>query len=302
MSLIPPAWFSAPAALARACCLARPLPQRQRWRALSSGASDSPAGAQLRAILERVAAGQLRPEDAIEEVQGASAYVEIDQFAKIDHLRGRRTGLPEVVFGQGKTTPHIVSIMAALAEEVDVALVTRVGPEVHAALADAGLAGHLTHFEAARMVALCRRPGPPRPRATIPGRVVVCTAGTADLPVAEEAAATAELMGIEEVVRLWDIGVAGIQRLLRNRDTLQDCDVIIVAAGMEGALPSVVAGMVDAPVIAVPTSVGYGASMQGVTPMLTMLSSCAPGIGVVNIDNGFGGAMLATKMLIRRDR
>ena len=108
----------------------------------------------------------------------------------------------------------------------------------------------------------------------------------ADLPVAEEAAVTAELLGITEVVRLWDVGVAGIQRLLRNRETVNDCDVVIVAAGMEGALPSVVAGLVDAPVVAVPTSVGYGASLQGVTPLLTMLSTCAPGIGVVNIDNG----------------
>ena len=255
-------------------------------RVLSSGGS--PASSQLLAILERVSSGQLQPEEAVAQVQGASAYVEIDEFAKVDHLRGRRTGLPEVVFGQGKTTEHIVQIMKVLAEEVDVALVTRVEPDVFHALEAAGLGGHLTHFEMARMVALCHRPGPPRPATIIPGRVVVATAGTADLPVAEEAAATAELMGIEEVVRLWDIGVAGIQRLLRNRETLQDCDVIIVAAGMEGALPSVVAGMVDAPVIAVPTSVGYGASMQGVTPMLTMLSSCAPGIGVVNIDNGFG--------------
>jgi NCAIR mutase (PurE)-related protein len=154
----------------------------------------------------RVAAGSLSPDDAAERVAKVSAYVDIDGFAKIDHQRGARTGLPEVVFGQGKATHHIVQIMQVLAREVDVALVTRVGPDVYDALVAAKLS-HLTHYETARMVALCRRPGEPRPRTKIGGRVVVCAAGTADLPVAEEAAVTAELMGIEEVTRVWDIGM-----------------------------------------------------------------------------------------------
>jgi len=252
----------------------------------------------LQELLAAVASGSVDPALALGEARQLAVYEELES-AKLDHGREARTGLPEVVFGQGKTTAHIVEIMRALAVEADVAIVTRVEPEVHEAMQAAGLA-HLTHYPEARIVAVASKPGPPRPARKIEGTVVVMTAGTCDLPVAEEAAVTAELMGVTNVVRLWDVGVAGIHRLLRNRDKLDGADVIVAAAGMEGALPSVVAGLVEAPIVAVPTSFGYGASLSGVTPLLTMLSSCAPGIGVVNIDNGFGAAMLATKMLRAR--
>jgi NCAIR mutase (PurE)-related protein len=187
-------------------------------------------------------------DEAAARVRNLTAYEEVDNFAKIDHQRGKRTGLPEVVFGQGKTDDQIVGIMQVLARETDVALVTRVDPPVYHALQAAGLQ-HLTHYPVARLVALCERPGLPQPLTTIPGKVVVCTAGTADLPVAEEAATTAELMGVdprppacllafpiaavnhrgsgrsrrqvEKVVRLWDVGVAGLQRLLKNRHIVQ---------------------------------------------------------------------------------
>lgn len=195
--------------------------------------------ADLAAVLTSLKEGRLDVSAAADSVRTLLAYEEVDSFAKIDHARAKRTGLPEVVFGQGKTDEQITAIMLSLQRETDIALVTRVGRNTFAHLEAAGVQ-YLTHYPQARLIALSKNPGPdPRPREIVEGRVVVCSAGTADLPVAEEAAVTAELMGIHQVERLWDVGVAGIQRLLRNRHILQDCDVVIAAAGMEGALPSV---------------------------------------------------------------
>ncbi len=218
------------------------------------------------------------------------SYESIGNFAKLDHARTKRTGFPEVIWGQDKTAEQIAEIMQAMEGRHPVVMATRVSAEkyerVQAKLPQA------TYFEMAKICAIL--PSDPVPQR--PGRLSILTAGTADLPVAEEAAVTAELCGFA-VIRLWDVGVAGIHRLLSNQHVIDESDVLIVAAGMEGALPSVVAGLADCPVIAVPTSIGYGASFQGLAPLLTMLNSCATGIGVVNIDNGFGAAILAGQIL-----
>jgi len=205
-------------------------------------------------------------------------------FAKIDHHRALRDSLPEAVLALGKTPQQTAEIAQRLAERSDRVLVTRATPEhfeaVHALLPDA------VHHETARAITLDRRPEPKQP-----GVSVLC-AGTADLPVAEEAAVTADLMG-SDVTRLYDVGVAGLHRLLDHLPALRDARALVVVAGMEGALPSVVAGLVAVPVIAVPTSIGYGASFGGIAPLLSMLNSCAAGVSVVNIDNGFGAGYLA---------
>ncbi len=211
-------------------------------------------------------------------------YQDLD-FAKVDHDRAVRRGFPEVVFGQGKTPQQIVSISEALLRHSDVLLVTRANEEAYAAVLDN--IPDAQYDRAARAVIVDRRVQ----KQPTPGVLVLC-AGTSDLPVATEAAITAELMG-SGVERIADVGVAGIQRLLDQRDALERAKVIVVVAGMEGALPSVVGGLVKAPVIAVPTSIGYGASYQGLAALLAMLNSCVPGIGVVNIDNGFGAGYLA---------
>lgn len=205
-------------------------------------------------------------------------------FAKIDHHRALRDSLPEVILAQGKSPEQTAEIARRLAERSDRVLVTRASGEhfeaVRAVLPDA------VYQEIARTITLDRRP-----EAKQPGVSVLC-AGTADLPVAEEAAVTAELMG-SEVARLYDVGVAGLHRLLDHLPALRDARALVVVAGMEGALPSVVAGLVAVPVIAVPTSIGYGASFGGIAPLLAMLNSCAAGVSVVNIDNGFGAGYLA---------
>jgi NCAIR mutase (PurE)-related protein len=207
-------------------------------------------------------------------------------FARVDHHRADRRGFPEVVLGLGKTPAQVASIAAEIVGRGHTLLVTRASDEmfgaVNAVVSDA------TYRPDARAI-VCRREGVERGR----GRILVVTAGTSDIPVAEEALVTAELMG-NDVERLFDVGVAGIHRLLREHDRLQRARAIIVVAGMEGALPSVVAGLVSAPVIAVPTSVGYGASFGGITALLGMLNSCASGVTVVNIDNGFGAAFAAS--------
>jgi len=212
----------------------------------------------------------------------------VGNFAKIDRHRARRTGFPEVIFGQGKTPEQIEQIFKTMQQDHPVVMATRILPEVYAQLVDR-LRG-LDYYPAARICAIARHIAPQ------PGAITILCAGTADLPVAEEAAITAELMGFQ-VVRIWDVGVAGIHRLLSYQEEIDRADVLIVVAGMEGALPSVVAGLADCPVIAVPTSVGYGANFGGLAPLLTMLNSCAAGIGVVNIDNGFGAAILAGQIL-----
>jgi NCAIR mutase (PurE)-related protein len=220
-------------------------------------------------------------------------YQDLD-FAKVDHHRAMRKGFPEVVFAEGKSPEQVASIADALVQRSDRLLVTRASPEVFAAVR--GLVPDATYDETARTIVVDRRQDQTR----MPGVLVAC-AGTADLPVAYEAAITAELMD-SEVERVFDVGVAGIHRLLDNLPALRRARVVVAVAGMEGALPSVVGGLVQVPVIAVPTSVGYGASFHGLAALLTMLNSCSPGVGVVNIDNGFGAGYLAALINKAADR
>jgi pyridinium-3,5-biscarboxylic acid mononucleotide synthase len=244
---------------------------------------------ELRSLLRLVANGNLTPDVALDKLKNL-AYESVGEFAKIDHHRALRTGFPEVIWGQGKTPDQIAQIMEVMRQRNPVVMATRIEPAVYAML-QPKIRG-LRYYEAARICAIT----PANLEPKYPGEIAILSAGTADLPVAEEAAVTAELSGFY-VQRLWDVGVAGIHRLLNNRHVIESASVLIVVAGMEGALPSVVAGLADCPVIAVPTSIGYGASFGGLAPLLTMLNSCAVGVGVVNIDNGFGAAMLAGQIL-----
>jgi pyridinium-3,5-biscarboxylic acid mononucleotide synthase len=243
----------------------------------------------LHALLTAVAAGAITPDRALSKIQSLG-YESIDEFAKIDLDRQQRTGFPEVIWGLGKTPAQIVKIIQAMRQQQSVVMATRITPPVYIELQQQ--IPELIYYEMAQICALT----PPKPPLPSVGKITILTAGTADLPVAEEAACTASLCGFE-VERLWDVGVAGIHRLLANRYIIDRADVLIVVAGMEGALASVVAGLADCPVIAVPTSIGYGASFGGIAPLLTMLNSCAAGVGVVNIDNGFGAAILAGQIL-----
>jgi pyridinium-3,5-biscarboxylic acid mononucleotide synthase len=243
----------------------------------------------LQALLAAVAAGAITPEVAGAKIQSLG-YESIEEFAKIDLDRQQRTGFPEFIWGLGKTPSQIIEIVRVMSQRQSVVMATRITPAVYAELQQA--IPDLIYYQTAQICALT----PPKSTPIHQGKITILTAGTADLPVAEEAACTASLCGFE-VEKLWDVGVAGIQRLLTNRHVIDDADVLIVVAGMEGALPSVVAGLADCPVIAVPTSIGYGASLGGISALLTMLNSCAAGIGVVNIDNGFGAAILAGQIL-----
>ena len=207
-------------------------------------------------------------------------------FARVDTHRHLRQGFPEVVLGLGKTPAQIAAIAQRIVERRQSLLVTRAGTEVYDAVRR--VVPGATHHPLARAITLSHGEIPPGR-----GTILIACAGTSDLPVAEEAAVTAELMG-NRIDRLCDVGVAGIHRLLREHERLTSARVVIVVAGMEGALPSVVAGLVQVPVIAVPTSVGYGASFGGIAALLGMLNSCANGISVVNIDNGFGAACVAS--------
>ena len=236
----------------------------------------------LRELLAAVAAGKTDVEAALGELR-TLPYEDIG-FAKVDHHRALRDWMPEVVLGQGKTPEQVVGIARALLERADRRLVTRLAPAAAAALLEAVPDAKL--HEAARCGTVERVPVPKQE-----GVAVRC-AGTADLPVAEEAAITAELAG-NAVRRMYDVGVAGIHRLLDQVPALREQRALVVVAGMEGALPSVVAGLVTAPVIAVPTSIGYGASFNGLAPLLAMLNACAAGVAVVNIDNGFGAGYMA---------
>lgn len=239
----------------------------------------------LRALLAAVAEGRTEIDAALGELRHLP-YEDIG-YAKVDHHRALRDWIPEVVLGEGKTAEQIAGISRALLERSDRLLVTRIQPESAAALLAA--VPDATHHEAARCVTVERAPVLKQE-----GVLVVC-AGTADLPVAEEAAITAEMCG-NAVRRMYDVGVAGIHRLLDQVPVLREARALVVVAGMEGALPSVVSGLVNAPVIAVPTSIGYGASFGGLAALLSMLNSCAAGVGVVNIDNGFGGGYLAASI------
>jgi NCAIR mutase (PurE)-related protein len=245
---------------------------------------------QLRDLLTRVGSGDVTPDAALEPLLQFLRQKPYDDlgFARVDNHRNARQGFPEVVFGQGKTPEQIAAISAQIAGAGHSLLVTRTSVEAHAAVA-ARLPGARFH-DLARCITMDAG-NTPKGRGTI----VIAAAGTADLPVAEEAAVSAEIMG-NTVDRLYDVGVAGLHRLLHEHARLIAARVVVVAAGMEGALPSVVGGLVDVPVIAVPTSIGYGSSFGGLTALLAMLNSCAKGVSVVNIDNGFGAAAIASSI------
>ena len=242
----------------------------------------------VRDLLAQVASGSLEIDRALDSLVLESS--ESLGYATLDHHRALRQGFPEVVYGGGKTAEQIAGIAQRIAERGDGVLVTRLDPG-HVAALQLALPG-IEHNAVARTAYLRPAIAPATGRATL----LIVTAGTSDLPVAEEAAVTADAMGCV-VERLTDVGVAGIHRLLARREMLDGAGVIIVAAGMDGALASVVGGLVRVPVIAVPTSVGYGAAFGGIAPLLTMLNSCAAGVTVVNIDNGFGAAVAAARIL-----
>jgi NCAIR mutase (PurE)-related protein len=242
---------------------------------------------QLAELLAAVQTGDSSIEEALARLR--SWPFEDLGFAKIDHHRALRNGFPEVVLGEGKSPEQVLAIAERLAATEGNVLVTRLGPDVAARLL-AAVPG-FTYDATARLAMRRGRPVEPAGR----GTVLVVSAGSADLPVAQEAAIAAELMG-NPVERLYDVGVAGIHRLLDHRERLWSAAVLIVVAGMEGALPSVVGGLVERPVIAVPTSVGYGTSMGGLAALLGMLNTCAAGVVVVNIDNGFGAAAAASRI------
>lgn len=244
----------------------------------------------VRELLTRVAEGSLPVDGALDTL--SADPVESLGFATIDHHRALRQGFPEVIYGGGKTVDQVIAIAQRIAERGDGVLITRVEPDAVRPLSDTF--PQIENNPIARTALL---------RATTPAEqsrdaVLIVTAGTSDLPVAEEAAVTADAMACR-LERLNDVGVAGIHRLLARREVLDQAGVIIVVAGMDGALASVVGGLARVPVIAVPTSVGYGASFNGLAPLLTMLNSCAAGVTVVNIDNGFGAAVAAARILHR---
>ncbi|MFQ5924855.1 MAG: nickel pincer cofactor biosynthesis protein LarB [Dehalococcoidia bacterium] len=234
-------------------------------------------------ILSRVRSGEVSIEDALAQLANLP-YEELG-FAKIDHHRALRTGFPEVVFGPGKTAEQIAAITERLASASDRVLVTKVDPECFDVVSER--LPEAEYHPIARVITVDRR----REAPSRPGIMVIC-GGTSDIPIAEEAAITAELMG-NAVERSYDVGVAGVHRLLDHLPRLRQARVVVAVAGMEGALPGVVSGLISVPVIAVPTSVGYGASFWGLAALLAMLNSCAAGVSVVNIDNGFGAGYLA---------
>ena len=241
----------------------------------------------LQTLLEGVRDGSITVSRAMDGLRDLP-YQDLG-YARLDHHRPLRTGWPEVVLAEGKTREQVAGIVSAMSGRGHPVLVTRAGPDVYEVVA--AEVANAQYRDAARCIVVPDDETPPPEDVGL----LIVTGGTADLPVAEEAALTAELMGCK-ADRLNDVGVAGLHRLLAQRERLQDARVIIVVAGMEAALASVVSGLVSAPVIAVPTSVGYGASFNGLAALLGMLNSCAPGIGVVNIDNGFGAGHLAAQI------
>jgi NCAIR mutase (PurE)-related protein len=240
----------------------------------------------LRQLLEQVRSGQVEVEAALDKLRHLP--FEDLGFARVDHHRQLRKGFPEVIFCPGKTTEQIIRIFESLAAKGNNVLATRAGPEVFDALSRTGKFPEAHYEELARAIVLEQKELP-QSKSVLP----IVTAGTADMPVAMEAKVTAEIMG-QRTELVCDVGVAGLHRLLGCLPRLQEANVLIVVAGMEGALASVLGGLVSCPVIAVPTSIGYGANLQGLSALLTMLNSCACGITVVNIDNGFSAAVTAT--------
>ena len=238
----------------------------------------------IRKLFDQVKRGKLSPDEAVQRLKHLP--FEDLGFANVDHHRALRVGMPEVIFGPGKSTSQLAEIFARLAKHGHNVLATRVSAEQFRAVK--------RKFRSAELHELARAVTLAQDRIIYgKGKIVVVSAGTSDIPVAEEAVVTAQIMG-NEVQHLYDVGVAGIHRLLARRDALTQARVVIVCAGMEGALPSVVGGLVGVPVVAVPTSVGYGASYQGVAALLGMLNSCASNVSVVNIDNGFGAGYVAS--------
>lgn len=236
-------------------------------------------------ILKEVKEGSKSIDDALETLKDLP-YRDLD-VAKLDYHRGIRVGYPEVIYGEGKELEHLKTIVEDMIKRDANILATRVSEEAYRAILE--VTENAVYYKVPRICVVN-----PKEIEKI-GKIAVVTGGTADIPVAEEAAIICEVFG-NNVDRIYDVGVAGIHRLLHNMDRIKEANVIIAVAGMEGALASVVAGLVDVPVIGVPTSVGYGASFKGLSSLLTMLNSCAAGIGVVNIDNGFGAAYLASQI------
>ena len=240
---------------------------------------------ELTKLLESVAAGSVSPDEAALRLK-MQPFEEIGEYAKVDMHRGIRQGVPEVIYGAGKTKEHILGIARTMLQNgQETVLITRLCREASDFVA-AELP--LEYHEIAKIGIIGGMP-----EKSGRGRIVVATGGTSDMPVAEEAALTAEALG-NEVLRLYDVGVSGIHRLLSHMDAIMGARAVVAVAGMEGALPSVIGGLADCPVIAVPTSVGYGASLGGIAALLSMLNSCASGVSVVNIDNGFGAGYLAS--------
>jgi NCAIR mutase (PurE)-related protein len=243
---------------------------------------------QILDLLQAVASGTVTPERALTDL-AELPYADLG-FAKLDLHRELRNGHPEAVYGEGKTIPDLEAIVERMMKAHGRALVTRVRPEAAERLRERW--PEAVWHERARIIAFGETPQ------TLPGSIAILAAGTSDLPVAEEAAVCAEWFG-HQVQRCYDVGIAGLHRLLGNLPAIRQADVVVAVAGMDGALPTVVASLVPSPVVAVPTSVGYGASFGGIAPLLTMLNGCAPGIGVVNIDNGYGAAVLASRIARR---
>lgn len=239
---------------------------------------------ELEEILEKVSRKKISPQEAFQRLKDY-LYQDLG-FAKIDHHREVRRGFPEIIYGLGKTDEQILMIAQEICKKGNSLLVTRIEPRVYEKLKKKipgclyNVQGKIAYFKQKKAV-----PGK--------GKIVIMTAGTSDIPVAEEAAITCEMLG-NEVIRVYDVGVAGLHRLFGEMEKVKSARLIIAVAGMEGALPSVVAGLVGVPIIAVPTSIGYGASFQGLSALLAMLNSCPGGVAVVNIDNGFGAGYLAS--------
>lgn len=242
---------------------------------------------EIKDLLEGVKSGKISIEEA--ELELKKSPFEDLGYAKVDYHRALRQGAPEVIYGAGKTPAQMIGIVAAMKERgVSPILITRIGKE--AADEVASVHAELKYFADAKIGIVGDMPEPDGL-----GTIVICTGGTSDIPVAEEAALTAEVYG-NKVIRLYDVGVAGLHRLLPHVETIMQASVVIAIAGMEGALASVVGGLADCPVIAVPTSVGYGAAFDGLAALLSMMNSCASGVAVVNIDNGFGAGFMANRI------
>lgn len=284
------------------------MPRRETFLALAyppdddiGNPSDPPIS--LTSLLHDVATGQVSVAAAASYLEDRQAGLQqVGDFARLDTWRARRNGFPEAIWGPGKTPEQIAALLDRLRETEPVALATRITPDVYQSLKK--LIPEIEYEPLARICLLRRRkgesyenfPSAGPPRAIVRGRLLVVAAGTADLPVAEECRVVAQVMGADVSI-LADVGVAGLHRLLGSVERLREADVIVVVAGMDGALPSVVTGLVACPVISCPTSIGYGASLEGIAALLASLNACAPGLTVVNIDNGFGAAFAALRIL-----